>query len=99
MAAVGYGALRLQVNQPQNTIFNAKRFLGGSMEDPSTLAYAKSHPFNVVSANSSNYTKVGFKLSQKAEKVKQQYSHGFSFMIFLECSNCHFSRASWYGGS
>eukprot|EP01031_Cornospumella_fuschlensis_P025351 gene25351-30612_t len=57
---VGYEALAKQSAYPQNTIYNAKRFIGKSLEEEETQAYAAEHPFTVVSSTRSNYSKVGF---------------------------------------
>ena len=64
VAAVAYDALPYLSLRPQDTIFNAKRFMGGDLADPTTQSYAASHPYKVVPAMTlSNYSKVGFELS------------------------------------
>lgn len=57
---VAYEALAAQSKLPHNTIYNAKRFIGKSLDDPETQAYAAEHPFHVVPTTLSNYSKVGF---------------------------------------
>ena len=53
---------------PQDTIFNAKRFLGRSLDDEKMQAYADAHPFEAVRAaeDVSPFGKVGFRLSNAA---------------------------------
>lgn len=64
VTAVAYDALPYLSLRPQDTIFNAKRFLGGDLSNPTTQSYAASHPYKVVTATTlSNYSKVGFELS------------------------------------
>lgn len=59
----GYDALPELSTSPQNTIFNSKRFIGRSLEEPDVQQYSASHPFNVVKTNISEFGKVGFQLS------------------------------------
>jgi len=67
VAAVAYDALPYLSLRPQDTIFNAKRFMGGDLADPTTQSYAASHPYKVVPATTlSNYSKVGFELSSSS---------------------------------
>lgn len=57
-------ALPYLQSDPENTIYNAKRFLGRSLEDSEVAQYAMSHPFRVVEGSHlSNFSKVGFELS------------------------------------
>lgn len=58
----GYDAISYLQTQPENTIFNAKRFIGKSLDDDDVKQYANSHPFTVVKSNSSIYSEVGFLL-------------------------------------
>ena len=58
----GYDAISYLQTQPENTIFNAKRFIGKSLEDDDVKQYADSHPFTVVKSNTSVYSEVGFLL-------------------------------------
>jgi molecular chaperone DnaK (HSP70) len=53
---------------PQDTIFNAKRFLASSLDDEKMQAYANVHPFEAVrvSEDVSAFGKVGFRLSKAA---------------------------------
>ena len=71
---VGYEALPYLSTDPKNTIFNAKRFIGRSLEDQDVVEYAKSHPFDVIDLNTatenaggigniSMYSQVGFKIT------------------------------------
>ena len=46
---VGYDALPYLSSDPTNTIFNAKRFIGRSLDDPITSEYADAHPYRTVS--------------------------------------------------
>ncbi len=88
VAAVSYDALRLQVTRAQNTIFNAKRFLGGSFDDPAIVSYANSHPFSVVATNASNFTKVGFQLSKKAINVYTFVYYTNMLLLFTKLTRC-----------
>lgn len=63
MEAVAYDALPYLSLRPETTIFNAKRFIGGNLNDSSTQSYAAAHPYNVVTTNISKHSKVGFELS------------------------------------
>ena len=58
----GYDAISYLQTQPENTIFNSKRFIGKSLEDDDVKQYANSHPFTVVKSNTSIYSEVGFLL-------------------------------------
>eukprot|EP01039_Chlorochromonas_danica_P009972 gene9971-11022_t len=60
---VAYEALAKQAFSPQNTIYNAKRFIGKSLEEEDTQAYAAEHPFTVVPSRLSNFSKVGFAIN------------------------------------
>lgn len=55
---VGYEALSDLSTRPQNTIYNAKRFIGRSLEEDQVKTYADEHPFKVVPSTVSNYSKV-----------------------------------------
>ena len=70
VAAVSYGALPYLSMKPQNTIYNAKRFMGGNLVDETTIAYAAAHPYKVIPANLANNTKVGFELPQIGTDTK-----------------------------
>ena len=59
----GYDAMAYLQTQPDNTIFNAKRFIGRSLDEEDVRQYAESHPFNVVRSNVSAYSQVGFQLN------------------------------------
>jgi len=59
---VAHKALPYLSLNPENTIFNSKRFIGRSLEDEKVRLYADSHPFTVVPSNSSIYSKVGFSI-------------------------------------
>lgn len=66
----GYAALPYTATHPKSTIFNAKRFIGRSPDDPEFYVYADAHPFKVIAIDSpqvSNYSKVGFELLVKGE--------------------------------
>ena len=49
--------------RPETTIFNAKRFIGGDLNDSATQSYATAHPYRVVPCALSKHSKVGFELS------------------------------------
>jgi molecular chaperone DnaK (HSP70) len=67
-----YAALPELSKHPENTIYNAKRFIGRSLESEETRLYASEHPFQVVSLANlslpnglplSNFSQVGFRIS------------------------------------
>eukprot|EP01038_Epipyxis_sp_PR26KG_P014585 gene14585-19587_t len=58
-----YEALPQLSKYPLNTIYNAKRFIGRSLEDESVKQYANDHSFKVVESNLSNFSKVGFQIN------------------------------------
>ena len=58
-----YDAIPQLSLNPTNTIYNAKRFIGRSLEEENVKAYAAEHAFNVVASNLSNFSKVGFEIS------------------------------------
>lgn len=60
---VAHNALPYLSISPENTIFNAKRFLGRSLDDESMAIYSKAHPFSVVKSNVSQFGSVGFALN------------------------------------
>ena len=49
--------------KPLNTIYNAKRFIGRSLEDENVRQYASEHPFKVVDSSASNFSKVAFQIN------------------------------------
>ncbi len=55
---MAYEALAKQSKFPHTTIYNAKRFIGKSLEDEKMRAYAAEHPFSVVPTTLSNFSKV-----------------------------------------
>ena len=59
--SVGYDALPYLVSHPKNTIYNAKRFIGRSLEESDVQLYASQHPYDVVS-HKSNFSQVAFEL-------------------------------------
>lgn len=61
---VAYDAISQLSKLPKNTIYNAKRFIGRSLEEEQVQIYASEHPFNVVPSSLSNYSKVGFKIER-----------------------------------
>lgn len=63
VAAVAYDALPYLSLRPETTIFNAKRFIGGNLNDSATQSYATAHPYRVVPCTLSKHSKVGFELS------------------------------------
>lgn len=63
VAAVAYDALPYLSLRPENTIFNAKRFIGGDLNDTATQMYANAHPYRVVTSNLSQHSSLGFELS------------------------------------
>lgn len=57
----GYKALQFLTHFPQRTIFNSKRFIGRSLQDPDVQKYALSHPFKVVETGEiTNNGKIAF---------------------------------------
>lgn len=54
--------------QPLRTIYNAKRFIGRSLEDEQVQAYASAHSYKVVPVDGSvsNHSKVGFEIPGSA---------------------------------
>ena len=63
VAAVAYDALPYLSLRPESTIFNAKRFIGGDLNNSATLSYATAHPYRVVPSTLSKHSKVGFELT------------------------------------
>ena len=45
---VGYEAIPYLSSDPKNTIFNAKRYIGRSLDDPVVAEYARSHPYETI---------------------------------------------------
>mmetsp|Transcript_1538 Transcript_1538/g.3304 ORF Transcript_1538/g.3304 Transcript_1538/m.3304 type:complete len:438 (+) Transcript_1538:86-1399(+) len=60
---VGYDALPHLSTHPDNTIYNAKRFIGRSLSEADVQEYAAEHPYHVVESHTSNYSEVGFVIS------------------------------------
>ena len=60
-----YDAVSRMSDDPQNTIFNSKRFIGRTLAEDKVDVYATSHPFKVVKVNSSitPFGEIGFELS------------------------------------
>lgn len=58
----GYDAIPKLTSDSQRTIFNAKRFIGRSLNDSSVQEYAAKHPYTVVPlpVGRSNYSEAGF---------------------------------------
>lgn len=54
--------------QPLRTIYNAKRFIGRSLEDEQVQEYASAHSYKVVPVDGSvsNHSKVGFEIPGSA---------------------------------
>ena len=65
---VGYGATQFLSERPTDTIFNAKRFIGRSLEEDSVRQYANAHPFKLVHVGTdiTPYGKIGMQLSPAA---------------------------------
>ncbi len=63
-----YDAVRRLSDDPRNTIFNSKRFIGRTLDEEKVNMYANSHPFKVVKVNDTvtPYGEVGFELSPSA---------------------------------
>lgn len=57
-----YEAVALGGSNPENTIYNAKRFIGREI-DEDVKKYAENHPFHVVFEKSSKYSHVGFNIT------------------------------------
>jgi len=66
-----YDALPLLKKDPEKTIYNAKRFIGRSLDDAVVAEYARNHPFHVVMSNESDYSKVGFKVAATGHNMKK----------------------------
>jgi molecular chaperone DnaK (HSP70) len=81
ITAVAYAALPYLSIRPENTIFNAKRFLGGNLNDSSTQSYASAHPYKVVESNLSKHSKVGFELSD--DKIVTPENVGTEVLKYL----------------
>jgi len=64
-SVAGYEALARLSDDPRNTIFNAKRFIGRTLGEKEVQQYASSHPFRAVAVDNSttNFGAVGFNLS------------------------------------
>ena len=60
---VAHQALPFLSTNPENTIFNSKRFIGRNLSDPEVTNYAEAHPFKVVESNVSAYGGIGFSLT------------------------------------
>lgn len=60
---VAHNALPYLSLSPESTIFNAKRFLGRSLDDEAMAIYSEAHPFPVVTSNVSQFGSVGFALN------------------------------------
>eukprot|EP01035_Chromulina_nebulosa_P043405 gene43405-58788_t len=58
-----YDALPYLSRKPLNTIYNAKRFIGRSLEDENVRQYASEHPFKVIDSSVSNFSKVAFQIN------------------------------------
>lgn len=67
-----YDALPLLETKPRNTIYNAKRFIGRNLDDDVVAEYARNHPFQVVSSNASEYSKVGFKVEATGHSMNEK---------------------------
>ena len=76
VAAVAYDALPYLSLRPESTIFNAKRFIGGDLNNSATQSYATAHPYRVVPANMSKHSKVGFELAGYESSVTGGGSNG-----------------------
>eukprot|EP01033_Poteriospumella_lacustris_P003115 gene3116-2288_t len=63
-----YEAMAQLSQQPLRTIYNAKRFIGRSLEDEQVQAYASAHSYKVVPVDGSvsNHSKVGFEIPGSA---------------------------------
>jgi hypothetical protein len=55
---VAYEAVKQLSQSPQNTIYNAKRFMGRSLEEVDVQTYANDHPYKVVPSTASKFSKV-----------------------------------------
>lgn len=59
---------QLETN-PENTIFNAKRFIGRTLDEESVQSYANSHSFHVVRSNASMHGEIGFQLTTSSGQM------------------------------
>lgn len=68
---VGYAAQARLSDDPRNTIFNAKRFIGRSLEEEDVQLYAESHPYKAVAVGNDTtaFGAVGFNLSVSGHTV------------------------------
>lgn len=60
-----YDAVKRMSDDPRNTIFNSKRFIGRDLDEEKVDEYAASHPFKVVKVNDTitPFGGIGFELS------------------------------------
>ena len=68
--SVAYDALPYLTTHPKHTIYNAKRFMGRSLQEVEVQQYAAEHPYDVV-VHASNFTQVGFQLPFLDLRTKQ----------------------------
>ena len=67
-----YDAMKYLQLSPANTIYNAKRFIGRSLEEPVVSSYAASHPYKVVSAaNITEFSEIGFEVQTPYQKEQR----------------------------
>jgi len=77
---VGYDALPYLTKDPEHTIYNAKRFIGRSLDE--VQAYAAEHPFAVVENHTlSNFSKVAFEVAEGRQVSPEQV--GTAVLRFL----------------
>lgn len=64
---VSYDAVPFLTLDPKNTVYNAKRFIGKSLDDADVSDYADSHPFPIVQIDRviSNLSDIGFDIYGK----------------------------------
>jgi hypothetical protein len=51
-----YTSICIYIYAHPYTVFNAKRFFGGDLNDTATQIYANTHPYRVVTSNISKHT-------------------------------------------
>ena len=64
-----YDAMKYLQLDPINTIYNAKRFIGRSLDDEVVSSYADNHQYRVVkSVNITEFSEIGFEIQTPYEK-------------------------------
>ncbi len=71
--------------EPLRTIYNAKRFIGRSLDEEQVRDYAAAHSFKVVSIDHtvSNHSKVGFEIPSPAPRIISPEQVGSDVLKYL----------------